>query len=81
MYGDYYHSLNLAKLACIKDKHCMGVQDMGYTNPVAFRLCKKGFRKPHKQYIYEKQVAIGMNQLLHIIMGHFYSLHKISKFF
>ena len=82
IYGDSYYSLNLAKLACNKDSHCIGVQKLDFRNTV-FRLCKKGVRKPYKHnvHIYEKQLALSMNKLVSfLIIGFCFILIKYVRF-
>ena len=64
IYNDYFDNLKLAKLACNKDSHCIGVQQK--TN--GFRLCKKGLRKPDTLYVYEKQVATGKNPFVSFLI-------------
>lgn len=64
-----YGSLDVAKVACAKDFHCIGVQDTGCKNIMSFQLCKNGFMKPGRgsSCVHEKKLAPGMYLLISVL--------------
>ena len=69
-----YDSLKLAKIACNRDSHCIGVQDTKCETSGIFKICKTGFRTPAQHScIHEKQgfngtcLSIFFLQLMFII--------------
>ena len=54
-----YNSIQVAKIECNKDNHCVGIQEKKGT----FQPCRNGVKKPPKGrvYIHEKQVVTGMS--------------------
>ena len=55
-----YDSLKLAKIACNRDSHCIGVQDTKCETSGIFKICKTGFRTPAQHScIHEKQGFTG----------------------
>ena len=54
-----YNSIQVAKIECNKDNHCIGIQE----NIGIFQPCRNGLKKPGKDlsYIHEKQLVTGMS--------------------
>ena len=56
----HYNTIQVAKIECNKDNHCIGIQEI---NGI-FQPCRDGLKKPGRggrYYIHEKQVVTGMS--------------------